>query len=57
MAGGHSKSHFEGLVTAQCRAPLWTLIYILDIVLDREDAVAGIGVGAEKFGGLRSLAK
>ena len=42
---------------AQCGASLWALIYVQDIVLDCEDAVAGIGVGAEKFGGSLSLAK
>jgi len=38
-------------------ASLRALIDVLDICLDLEDAVAGIGVGAEKFGRARSLAE
>jgi Fe-S cluster biogenesis protein NfuA len=33
-------------IIAQCEALLWALINVLDIVLDLEDAVARIGVGA-----------
>ena len=44
-------------IIAQCRASLWALIYALDIVLDLEDAVTGIGMRTEEFGWLLSLAK
>ena len=44
-------------IIAQCGASLWALINVLDIGLDGKDAVSGIGVGAEEFGGLLSLAK
>ena len=46
----------ESIIT-QCGASLWALINVLDIGLDGKDAVSGIGVGAEEFGGLLSLAK
>ena len=38
-------------------ASLRALIDVLDICLDLEDAVAGIGVGAEEFGRALSLAE
>ncbi len=37
-------------------ASLRTLTHILDIILDLEEAVAGIGVSAEEFGRALSLA-
>jgi hypothetical protein len=55
--GGHGKSYIEGIITNKWKVSLWALIYVLDIVLDGEDAVARIGVGAEEFGWLLSLTK
>ncbi len=43
-------------ITAVSGVSLGALIQILDIFLDLNDAVAGIGVGAEEFGWALTLA-